>query len=103
MGISTMTVAFGGYWLGRAGFHPVNTLRDNLAFGALISACDPVATLATFTHLNMEARQPLLNVLLLGESMLNVAELIPLVFWQLFGAIFFGIGIAMILVFMMRM
>merc|ERR1712137_1403537 len=100
--ISTMTVAFGGYWLGRAGFHPVNTLRDNLAFGALISACDPVATLATFTHLNMEARQPLLNVLLLGESMLNVAELIPLVLWQLFGAIFFGIGIAMILVFMMR-
>jgi len=71
----------------------------------------------------MESRQPLLNVVLLGESMLNdavaivlftvintdygqvqnMSALIPSVFKQLFGAIFFGIAVAMVLVFMMRM
>lgn len=121
--ISTLIVGFGGYYLGNMGWHPVTSMRANLAFGALISACDPVATLATFTHLNMETRQPLLNVVLLGESMLNdavaivlftvintdygqvqnMSALIPSVFKQLFGAIFFGIAIAMVLVFMMRM
>lgn len=120
--LSTLIIGFSSYYLAVLGAHDVTSLRANMAFAALISACDPVATLATFTHLRIETTQPFLNVLLLGESMLNDAvaivlfsvinndydeasnfgELIPLVFYELFGAIFFGVFVASLLVLCMR-
>lgn len=50
-------------------------LTDALAFGALISAVDPVATLAIFSAMDVE---PILNMLVFGESILNDAVSIVL-------------------------
>ena len=50
-------------------------LTDALAFGALISAVDPVATLAIFSAMDVE---PTLNMLVFGESILNDAVSIVL-------------------------
>lgn len=50
-------------------------LTDALAFGALISAVDPVATLAIFSAMDVE---PVLNMLVFGESILNDAVSIVL-------------------------
>lgn len=47
----------------------------SFAFGAMISAVDPVATLAIFQALNVE---PLLYMLVFGESVLNDAVAIVL-------------------------
>jgi sodium/hydrogen exchanger 8 len=48
---------------------------ESLAFGSLISAVDPVATLAIFTALDVD---PVLNMLVFGESILNDAVAIVL-------------------------
>lgn len=55
--------------------HPIAHARTALAYASLISAVDPVATLATYAHLNVS---PLLNVLVFGESVINDAVAIAL-------------------------
>jgi len=52
------------------------TFLETLHFGCIISATDPVTTLAIFTDLNVD---PTLNGLVLGESLLNDAVAIVLV------------------------
>lgn len=48
---------------------------QSFAFGSLISAVDPVATLAIFQALDVD---PVLNMLVFGESILNDAVAIVL-------------------------
>lgn len=52
------------------------SVRECLVFGILISAVDPVATLNTFNKVKMDQRQPLLNTLVFGESVINDAVVI---------------------------
>ncbi|KAH3758972.1 sodium/hydrogen exchanger 3 protein [Pelomyxa schiedti] len=69
---------FGGvlYGLGYAGWIPsANNFIECMLFGALMSATDPVATLALFLELNVD---PLLYSLVFGESVLNDAIAIVL-------------------------
>jgi len=54
------------------------TLIESFAFGSLISAVDPVATLAIFHALDVE---PVLYMLVFGESVLNDAVSIVLTRW----------------------
>jgi len=51
------------------------TFLESLYFGSIVSATDPVTTLAIFTDLNVA---PLMNSLVLGESLLNDAVAIVL-------------------------
>lgn len=64
------------------GLHPMTGFRANFAFASLISATDPVATLTTFAQLQIADRQPLLNTLVFGESMINDA--VAIVFFNAF-------------------
>jgi len=73
--ISTLLVGLGLYTLGAGGVTMELKLTDALAFGALISAVDPVATLAIFSAMDVE---PVLNMLVFGESILNDAVSIVL-------------------------
>ncbi len=50
-------------------------LVESFAFGSLISAVDPVATLAIFSALDVD---PVLYMLVFGESILNDAVAIVL-------------------------
>ena len=54
---------------------PLPFLFDSFAFGSLISAVDPVATIAIFNALHVD---PVLNMLVFGESILNDAVSIVL-------------------------
>ncbi|VDN50321.1 unnamed protein product [Dracunculus medinensis] len=73
--ISAFTIACSLYILGQADLiYPLNFV-ECFIFGSLISAVDPVATLAIFQALNVE---PLLYMLVFGESMLNDAVSIVL-------------------------
>ena len=58
-------------------------LQEALAFGALISAVDPVSTLATFGHLHVK---PELYALVYGESVINDA--IAIVLYRTFTGFF---------------
>ena len=73
--ISTIVVGTGVYILGQADLIFQLSAIHAFAFGALISAVDPVATLAIFQALNVD---PLLYMLVFGESMLNDAVAIVL-------------------------
>jgi len=108
--ISTFTVGGIMYGVTRLVPHLENiTFIDNLHFGALISATDPVTVLAIFSDLNVDVN---LHALVFGESVLNDAVAIvfvealkdfeenvalcrdcPFNWWHLFKAIldFFGI------------
>eukprot|EP00928_Gymnodinium_smaydae_P086714 TRINITY_DN71159_c0_g1_i1.p1 TRINITY_DN71159_c0_g1~~TRINITY_DN71159_c0_g1_i1.p1 ORF type:complete len:603 (-),score=126.65 TRINITY_DN71159_c0_g1_i1:112-1920(-) len=55
--------------------HGICDWRTAFTYGALISAVDPVATLATYAHLNVE---PLLSIMVMGESIINDAVAIVL-------------------------
>ncbi|CAJ1335681.1 unnamed protein product [Effrenium voratum] len=55
--------------------HGICGARVAFTYAALISAVDPVATLATYTHLQVD---PLLNILVFGESVVNDAVAIVL-------------------------
>lgn len=120
--ISTLFIGFGMWFMASAGFHVVHTLRSNLVFAALISAVDPVATLATYCQLGVPQTQPLLNIMVFGESAINDAVAIVLFgivnedwddlsmkvafiecSWLLFGSLFFGVICAGILVLCMRL
>ena len=56
-------------------FHENHSSIHSFAFGSMISAVDPVATLAIFHALNVD---PTLNMLVFGESILNDAVAIVL-------------------------
>jgi sodium/hydrogen exchanger 8 len=70
--VSTLVIAFLLYWVSHAGwtdgFEP--TLTELLTFGALISATDPVSTLAVFQSKRVD---PHLFYLVFGESVMNDA------------------------------
>ena len=72
--ISTLVVA-SITWLAGTMLSLQLTFTDTLYFGSIVSATDPVTTLAIFTDLNVD---PLMNSLVLGESLLNDAVAIVL-------------------------
>lgn len=63
-------IAGGVYILGLAGVAYHLNFVESFAFGSLISAVDPVATVAIFHALDID---PVLNMLVFGESILNDA------------------------------
>ncbi|XP_036681059.1 sodium/hydrogen exchanger 8 isoform X5 [Balaenoptera musculus] len=88
--ISAFVVGGGIYFLGQGFFFCVCVfvcfilqadvisklnMTDSFAFGSLISAVDPVATIAIFNALHVD---PVLNMLVFGESILNDAVSIVL-------------------------
>ncbi|XP_041655573.1 sodium/hydrogen exchanger 8 [Cheilinus undulatus] len=72
---SAFIVGGGIYFLGQADVIYKMSMTDSFAFGSLISAVDPVATIAIFNALNVD---PVLNMLVFGESILNDAVSIVL-------------------------
>ncbi|XP_037629026.1 sodium/hydrogen exchanger 8 [Sebastes umbrosus] len=73
--ISAFIVGGGIYFLGQADVIYKMSMTDSFAFGSLISAVDPVATIAIFNALNVD---PVLQMLVFGESILNDAVSIVL-------------------------
>ncbi|XP_059188898.1 sodium/hydrogen exchanger 8 [Centropristis striata] len=73
--ISAFIVGGGIYFLGQADVIYKMSMTDSFAFGSLISAVDPVATIAIFNALNVD---PVLHMLVYGESILNDAVSIVL-------------------------
>lgn len=73
--ISAFIIGFGIYFLGLADVVYRLSFLESFAFGSLISAVDPVATVAIFHALNVD---PILNMLVFGESILNDAIAIVL-------------------------
>ncbi|XP_030380530.1 sodium/hydrogen exchanger 8 [Scaptodrosophila lebanonensis] len=68
--ISALVIGAGIYLLGLAEVAYRLTFSESFAFGSLISAVDPVATVAIFHALDVD---PILNMLVFGESILNDA------------------------------
>jgi sodium/hydrogen exchanger 8 len=68
--ISTLMVGLGCYWFGQQGYFAFGSMSipESLTYGALISAVDPVATLAVFGALGVETD---LNMRVFGESVIN--------------------------------
>lgn len=77
--VSTLVIAYGLFGLAKAGIVPLNANDplECLMFGSLISAVDPVATLAILGSDEINA-DPLLYSLVFGESVLNDAVSIVL-------------------------
>lgn len=73
--ISAFIIGFGVYFLGVADVVYKLGFVESFAFGSLISAVDPVATIAIFHALHVD---PILNMLVFGESILNDAIAIVL-------------------------
>lgn len=73
--ISAFVIGGGVYILGAIDLAYKLSFTESFAFGSLISAVDPVATLAIFHALNLD---PILNMLVFGESILNDAVAIVL-------------------------
>mmetsp|Transcript_69407 Transcript_69407/g.201112 ORF Transcript_69407/g.201112 Transcript_69407/m.201112 type:complete len:614 (+) Transcript_69407:44-1885(+) len=98
-------------------FHSIHDGHLALAMASLISSVDPVSTLATFGHLNVD---PLLFILIFGESQINDAVAITLfrsfnrpgagMNWRLlvdmlkvfFGSIGVGVGLAIVILLIFR-
>ena len=79
--ISTVIIGMAIYYLGEAGVTEVPMgMAESLAYGAVISAVDPVATLAVFGVLKVE---PNLNYRVFGESIINDA--VSIVLFRVFG------------------
>lgn len=68
--ISAFVIGAGIYMLGLAQVAYKLSFVESFAFGSLISAVDPVATVAIFHALDVD---PVLNMLVFGESILNDA------------------------------
>eukprot|EP01041_Mallomonas_annulata_P006584 gene6584-13318_t len=68
--LSAAFVGLGIYVLGLVGYSVKISLMEALSFGSLISATDPVSTLAVFSDLRVD---PTLFYLVFGESVLNDA------------------------------
>ncbi|CAD5206041.1 unnamed protein product [Bursaphelenchus okinawaensis] len=73
--LSAFVMGFGVWFLGYAGIIYKLTAVESFAFGSMISAVDPVITLAIFQALKVDAQ---LYMLAFGESMLNDAVAIVL-------------------------
>merc|ERR1719329_1498485 len=73
--IAFMTVGFIIFYTGNMGFHTVTMARTAFAYASLVSATDPVATLATYSSLKVD---PLLNIMVFGDSTFNDAVAIVL-------------------------
>lgn len=73
--ISALVIGAGIYVLGIAEVAYRLSFVESFAFGSLISAVDPVATVAIFHALDVD---PVLNMLVFGESILNDAIAIVL-------------------------
>ncbi|KAF8782822.1 Sodium/hydrogen exchanger 8 like protein [Argiope bruennichi] len=73
--ISAFVIGGGVYLLGVADVAYKLDFTESFAFGSLVSAVDPVATIAIFHALDVE---PVLNMLVFGESILNDAVSIVL-------------------------
>ncbi|XP_049860223.1 sodium/hydrogen exchanger 8-like [Schistocerca gregaria] len=73
--ISALVIGAGVYLLGLAEVAYRLSFVESFAFGSLISAVDPVATVAIFHALDVD---PVLNMLVFGESILNDAVAIVL-------------------------
>lgn len=73
--ISALVIGAGVYVLGLAKVAYQLSFVESFAFGSLISAVDPVATVAIFHAMNVD---PVLNMLVFGESILNDAVAIVL-------------------------
>ena len=68
--ISTITTSFLTYAVGYTGLVTSLPFKASFAFGALISATDPVAVLGLFRDINADKT---LYILIYGESILNDA------------------------------
>jgi len=79
--ISTSIVAGLINWTGTMGYHSVLGWRTAFCYASLISATDPVATLSTYSKLKV---QPLLNIMVFGESTINDA--VAIVLFKVFNA-----------------
>lgn len=73
--ISALVIGAGVYLLGLAQVAYRLSFVESFAFGSLISAVDPVATVAIFHAMDVD---PVLNMLVFGESILNDAVAIVL-------------------------
>ncbi|XP_014676007.1 PREDICTED: sodium/hydrogen exchanger 8-like [Priapulus caudatus] len=73
--VSAFIIGGGLYFLGQAEVVYTFSAVESFAFGSLISAVDPVATLAIFQAIDVE---PVLYMLVFGESVLNDAVAIVL-------------------------
>lgn len=73
--IATLVVGGSVFALGAAGLVLELTLEEALSYAALISAVDPVATLAVFSSQGVD---PTLNALVYGEAVINDAVAIVL-------------------------
>jgi NhaP-type Na+/H+ or K+/H+ antiporter len=67
-GITAAVIGLLVKYTGLAGWHSITSSRTAFAYGALMSATDPIAALATYNSLKVD---PLLNALVFGESALN--------------------------------
>ena len=68
--VSAVVVGFSMYGLGLVGLaHPLEFI-EAFSFGSLISATDPVSTLALFSSMNADSD---LYAIVFGESVLNDA------------------------------
>jgi sodium/hydrogen exchanger 8 len=74
-GVSTCVVAGLIWFTGSLDLHHVTRWRTAFAYASLISATDPVATLATYSKLKVA---PLLNIMVFGEATINDAVAIVL-------------------------
>ena len=79
--ISTCIVGFGTWYFGGKGYFMFGSMSwaESMTFGALISAVDPVATLAVFGALGVETD---LNMRVFGESVIN--DGVSIVFFRVF-------------------
>lgn len=68
--ISAIVIGYALYGLGQTNLVDTMSLMECLAFGAMISATDPVATLAVFSDLRVD---PCLYVIVFGSSVLDDA------------------------------
>jgi len=73
--ISAMVVGIGTFWLGQHGYVYELSFLNSIVFGALLASTDPVATLAIFQTLKVDAT---LYMLAFGESVINDAVSIVL-------------------------
>lgn len=73
--LSAWLVGYGLWGVGQSGLSPKISIMEGLCFGSLISATDPVSTLAVFTELKVD---PTLFYLVFGESVMNDAVAITL-------------------------
>jgi sodium/hydrogen exchanger 8 len=80
--ISTIMIGMGCYWFGSKGYFEFGSMSipESLTYGALISAVDPVATLAVFGALGVETD---LNMRVFGESVIN--DGVSIVLFRVFG------------------